>query len=227
MSEAIAALDGARTLARGDNLARDRWSVWSGSTRTPVDFKPMPKRLAVRLWHDARKFERQTRKPRHQDGAIGRNGLAVLHALLFDFLHYATGELTPTRAAIARAACISVRSVDRGLAKLKAAGALEWTKRCEESIENGIYGLRQKASAYFVLAQSRWRGFWQAPEAPPPYPETWGQTPPLPDPIALAGMVRAEGGSHRAMLAALALDPRDALAGSLGRFAALVFARNS
>jgi hypothetical protein len=215
-----AALDGAQT------LARDRWPVWSGSSRTPVDFKPMPKRMAVRLWHDARKFERQTRKPRHQDGAVGRNGLAVLHALLFDFLHYATGELTPTRAAIARAANISVRSVDRGLAKLKAAGALEWTKRCEESIENGIYGLRQKASAYFVLAQTQWRGFWQAPEPPLPYPEAWGQTPPLPDPIATAGMVRAQGGSRTAILAALACDPRDGLASSLARLGAGVYARN-
>jgi hypothetical protein len=40
----------------------------------------VPKRKAVRLWHDARRFERQTRKPGAQDGYIGRNGLAVLHA---------------------------------------------------------------------------------------------------------------------------------------------------
>jgi hypothetical protein len=44
------------------------WPVWSGSTRKPVAFQPMSKRQAVRLWHDARKFERQTHKPGAQDG---------------------------------------------------------------------------------------------------------------------------------------------------------------
>jgi hypothetical protein len=38
-------------------------------------------RQAVRLRHEAheaRRFERQTRRPGKQDGTIGRNGLAVL-----------------------------------------------------------------------------------------------------------------------------------------------------
>ncbi len=25
-----------------------------------------------------------------------------------------------------------------------------------------------------MLAQGQWRGFWQAPDTPPPYPEAWG-----------------------------------------------------
>ena len=193
------------------------WPVWSGSTRKPVQFQPMPRRVAVRKWHDARRFERQTRQPGKQDGALGRNGLAVLHAFLFDFLNHRTGQLTPTRATIARAANISIRSVDRGLAKLRAAGVINWIRQCAEEIENGIYRLRQQASAYFVLAQGQWRGFWQQPEAPAPDPEAWGKTPPLPDPIAMAGIVRAEGGSHAAQLEALACDPRDELAGSVAR----------
>ena len=201
------------------------WPVWSGSTRKPVQFQPMPRRQAVRTWHDARRLERQTRKPGHQDGAIGRNGLAVLHALLFDFINRATGELTPTRATIARAANISIRSVDRGLEKLKASGVINWIRRCEESIEGGIYRLRQKASAYFVLAQSQWRDFWQPPEAPLPYPEAWGETPPLPDPIAMATMAHAEGASHQAQLAALTCDPRDGLANSLARLFSAIQSR--
>ena len=64
----------------------------------------MPKRQAVRLYHDARRFERQTRQPGRQDGALGRNGLAVLHALLFDFLNYASGRLDPSYARIAEKA---------------------------------------------------------------------------------------------------------------------------
>ena len=76
------------------------WPVWSGSTRKPVQFQPMTRREAVRRWHDARHFERQTREKGKQDGALGRNGLAVLHALLFDFLNHRTGQLDPTRATL-------------------------------------------------------------------------------------------------------------------------------
>jgi hypothetical protein len=203
------------------------WPVWGGSTRKPVQFMPMPKRRAVKLWHDARRLERQTRRPGHQDGAIGRNGLAILHALLFDFINRATGELTPTRATIARAANISIRSVDRGLEKLKASGVINWIRRCEESMEDGIYRLRQKASAYFVLAQSLWLGFWQAPEAPPPYPEAWGRTPPLPDPVEMAVMVHAEGGSHAAQLEALTCDPSNELANALASWFTAVTTRKA
>ena len=198
------------------------WPVWSGSTRKPVQFQPMTRRQAVKIWHDARSLERQTRQKGKQDGAIGRNGLATLHAFLFDFLNHKTGQLDPTRATIARRANISIRSVDRGLAKLKAAGVLNWIRQCVEEIENGIYRLKQKASAYFVLAQSHWRGFWQAPEAPPPYPDTWGKTSPLPCPIEMAETVHAEGGSMAAKLDALACDPRDQIANGLaGLFSAI------
>jgi len=54
------------------------WPVWKDSARAEVKFHPMPRRQAVRLFHDARRYERQTRKFGRQDGAIGRNGLAIL-----------------------------------------------------------------------------------------------------------------------------------------------------
>ena len=100
------------------------WPVWRDSTTRPMKFQPLPKRQAVQLYHKARRFERQTRRPGKQDGALGRNGLAVLHALIFDCLNYASGRLDPSYARIAEKACISVRSVARGLASLKAAGVL-------------------------------------------------------------------------------------------------------
>ena len=91
------------------------WPVWRESTTKEVKFQPMAKKQAVHLWHDARRFERQTREKGKQDGAIGRNGLAVLHALLFDFLNYGSGALYPSYEAIAKQANICVRSVARGL----------------------------------------------------------------------------------------------------------------
>jgi len=69
------------------------------STRKEVKFQPLPKKKAVRLYHEARRFERQTRAAAskgHQDGALGRSGLMVLHALIFDFLNFATGALFPS-----------------------------------------------------------------------------------------------------------------------------------
>jgi hypothetical protein len=98
------------------------WPVWHDSARAEVKFHPLPKKQAVRIWHDARRFERQTRQAGRQDGALGRNGLAVLHALIFDFLNYASGRLDPGEAAIARMANISKRSVARGKAALQRCG---------------------------------------------------------------------------------------------------------
>jgi hypothetical protein len=65
--------------------------VWSDSTTNEVKFQPLPRRQAVKLYHRARDFERRTRQPGKQDGAIGRNGLAVLHSMIFDFLDFRTG----------------------------------------------------------------------------------------------------------------------------------------
>jgi len=154
------------------------WPVWRDSTTWEVKFQPMPKKQAVKLYHKARAFERQTRQPGKQDGALGRNGLAVLHALIFDILDYATGRLDPSYAKIAKKACISVRSAARGLASLKAAGVLNWLRRCAESWRDGRFCLEQETNAYAVLPTSQWRGYHELPEAPAPQPGTWGDHPP-------------------------------------------------
>ena len=193
------------------------WPVWRDSTTKEVKFQPMPKRQAVKLWHDARRFERQTRQPGKQDGAIGRNGLAVLQALLFDFLNYASGALYPSWAAIADKACISPRSVGRGLVKLKAAGVLNWLRRCVEHWIDGRFTLRQETNAYAVLPCSQWRGYSAPPPAPPPDPGTWGDHPPMGRAIDLAATVAREGGDLLARLAALESDSGDDLAVALAR----------
>ena len=122
--------------------ARAVWPVWRDSTSKEVKFQPLPKKKAVRLYHEARRFERQTRAaaPKgHQDGALGRNGLAVLHALIFDFLNFVSGALFPSIASIAHAANISPRSVSRGLAKLKESGVVNWLRRCAEDWQDGRF----------------------------------------------------------------------------------------
>jgi hypothetical protein len=193
------------------------WPVWRDSTTKEVKFQAMPKRQAVKLWHDARRFERQTRQPGKQDGAIGRNGLAVLQALLFDFLNYKSGALYPSWAAIAFKACISVRSVGRGLVMLKAAGVLNWLRRCVEDWIDGRFTLRQETNAYAVLPCSQWRGYRVPPPPPPPAPGTWGDHPPMPGAIELATIVGRDGGGMAARIAALESDAGDKLAAALAR----------
>lgn len=202
------------------------WPVWRDSTTAEVRFQPLPKKKATRLYHQARAFERQTRQPGRQDGALGRNGLAVLHALIFDFLDNVTGQLDPSYAAIARKACISVRSAARGLARLKLAGLLNWQRRSKPIEEDGNFLLKQDTNAYAVLPTSQWRGFFAWGEAPAPHPSIWGATPPLPPVTELAAADLAAGASRRTVLSVLESDPGDDLAAVLARLGRAMFGAN-
>src|SRR3954447_18347891 len=123
------------------------WPVWAQSSEKPVEFTPLPKKTAVKLWHRARDFDRQTRKKGGRGGALGPSALQVLHALIFDFLNFKTGRLDPSYAAIARMANLSPSTVAEGLKRLRALGILTWVRRCETRIENGRYTRRQRTNA--------------------------------------------------------------------------------
>jgi hypothetical protein len=156
------------------------WPVWSGSVAKPVRFAPMPKKAAVRLWHRARDFDRGTHQVGRHGGAVGHTALAVLHALVFDFLNHRTGRLDPSYAAIAAKAGVCVRTVATALARLRELGVLAWVRRCAESWQDGRFVLEQETNAYAVLPESQWRGYRPPPEPPGPAPGTWGEPPPLP-----------------------------------------------
>ena len=194
-----------------------------GSTTKPIRFMPLSRKEAARLWHQARRFECSTRRFGRQDGAVTRNGLAVLHAFLFDFLHYASGRLMPSHATIARKAGISERSVRRGLVALKAAGVVNWLRRCAEGMVGGRFTLRQESNAYALLPPSQWHGYHAPPPAPAPAAGTWGDHPPLPDTITAACAEFKAGASPSAIVAALAVDPGDGLANALARLGRGIF----
>ena len=171
------------------------------------------------MYHKARHFERQTRQRGKQNGALGRNGLAVLYVLLFDFLNYRSGRLDPSIKEIAKQACISPRSAARGLKSLKEAGVLTWVRRCRASRDDlGRHRLEQETNAYGVLPASQWKGFLAPPEAPPPHPTAWGAVPPLPPVTDQAAADRAAGGSFEAQLMILESDPGDPIAAMWARF---------
>jgi Helix-turn-helix domain len=163
------------------------YPVWSDSTSAEVRFQPMTKREARQLWDHARRFERQTREPGKHGGALGRIGLDVVYALTHDFLNFRSGALYPSQATIARAANCCEKSVERALKRLKAAGLLNWLRRCEPVVQpDGGFLLRQISNAYALLPCSQWKGYKPPPPPPPPAPTCWGARPPE-DPYAEAG----------------------------------------
>jgi hypothetical protein len=181
--------------------------VWRDSTTGDVKFHPLPKKQAVKLYHRARDFERRTRAPGKQDGRLGRNGLAVLHALIFDYLDFRTGRLDPGYAALARKACIGVRSVARGLQALKASGVLNWLRRCTATFKDGRCVLDQDTNAYAILPSSQWRGYVEPPEAPPPQSGTWGDHPcGMRAPMEEAVIEQRSGSGMTAVIKQLELD---------------------
>lgn len=206
--------------------ARSVWPVWRDSTAGEVSFAPLPKKQAIRLWHDARRFERQTRGFNRQDGAIGRNGLAILHALIFDCLNFVTGRLDPAYATIAKRAGISVRSVARGLVKLKAAGILNWIRRCSGRSGSHGWELAQDTNAYGLRSSGEWIGFRALPAPPPPDPRTLGAPEPV-DLLSLASIDLQSGVSLGALVGTLGADPSDALARSLAELGRGILGRES
>jgi hypothetical protein len=193
------------------------WPVWSESTRKEIKFQPVPKKAAVKLWHRARDFDRQTHQAGRHGGAVGHAALQVLHALIFDFLNYMSGRLDPSYAAIARKANVCQRTVATALQKLRRLGILNWVRRCAEGTRDGRFVLMQDTNAYAILPASQWRGYTVPPEPPPPDANTWGDHPALPCVKTQASAEHAAGGTLRQMVSILESDPTDALAATLAR----------
>ncbi len=204
------------------------WAVWANSTTVPVKSTPLPKKAAVRLWHRARAFDRQTRRAGHHGGAVGPTALAVLHVLVFDFLNWRTGRLDPSYSAIAKASNLCVRSVATAIKRLRDLGIINWTRRCAETrTDDGRFVLTQQSNAYAVMPASGWRGYHEPPDPPPPASGTWGDHPPLPCVLGMAIEERHHGGGMGRVLGILASDPADGLAAVLARIGAAVMRRQT
>jgi hypothetical protein len=220
LSHLLPALPGCTALGR----TYAPWAVWSGSVANPVRFAPLAKKAAVRLWHRARDFDRGTHEAGRHGGAVGPTGLAVLHALIFDFLNHRTGRLDPSYAAIAAKAGVCVRTVATALARLRELGILNWVRRCAESWRDGRFVLEQETNAYAVLPESQWHGYRPPPEPPAaPWPGTWGEPAPMPSALVQAALESDLAGKVQV----LASDPKDGLAAALARLGQAFLARNA
>ena len=194
--------------------SRAPWPVWRDSVAGEVRFVAMSRKAAARLWHAARRWDRDTHEPGRHGGVIGRTALAALYTLLFDYLNHRTGRLDPSLEAIARKAGCCRRAVVNAIRRLRGLGLLNWQRRCEEDRdETGRFRLRQRTNAYAVLPPSQWTGYRDA-DPPPPDPATLGAPERVPDLIE-AAVAALTGGEQRAALAALEADPKDRLAMAL------------
>src|SRR3954452_15433220 len=193
---------------------RAPWPVWRNSAAGPVRFAVMSRKQAAKLWHAARRWDRDTYQPGRHGGVIGRVALDVYYALALDFQNFRTGRLDPSLDAIARKAGCCRRTVVDALARLRDLGLLSWQRRCrEDKDELGRFRLRQETNAYAVLPPSQWRGYRDT-DPPPPSPDTLGAPERVPDPIE-AAVAEITQGQRKASLAALEADPRNALAMAL------------
>jgi len=199
--------------------------VWSGSTTQEIRFQPMPKKKAVKLWHRARDFDRQTKEKGKHGGAVGHTALQVLHALIFDRLNFASGRLDPSHADIARKANVCERTVRNALNRLRDLGILNWVRRCVESWRDGRFVLEQQTNAYAILPESQWRSYSPPPEPPAPMPGTWGDHPSLPSQLEQAADERHAGGTLLATARILALASPGGVEEALARLASTTHAR--
>jgi hypothetical protein len=124
-----ALMPGLPTYERPGTLAP--WPIWSGSCAKPVRFGGMPKKQAVKLYHQARVWNRQ-RRARGYGGALGSAAMRVLESLLFDFLNFRSGRLDPSYEGIARKTGLGRSTVAVALARLKELGIITWLRRCTE-----------------------------------------------------------------------------------------------
>jgi len=112
-------------------------------------FKVVDGQDKIALIELADAFERNTRR-KHAQGALKQSGRAVWRALILGFLNWKTGQLDPSIEKIAQWACISERSVSRGLNALREAGLLSWVNRIAVVVRNGIRQTAQISNAYRI-----------------------------------------------------------------------------
>ena len=193
------------------------WPVWHDSARAEVRFVPASRKAIARIWHKARRWDRETRQPGRHGGIVGRTALATLYALAFDFLNYRTGRLDPSLDQIAAKAGCCRRAVVNALARLRELGLLAWQRRCEEDRDTqGRFRLRQRTNAYGLLPPRQWKGYL---DDDPPVPDaaTLGAPEPVLAGADAAVAERAAGGTVEAALRHL-LESDDPAQTAMGRF---------
>lgn len=191
--------------------------VWSGSTTKPIRWIGVGKKVASKIWHSARTWDRQTRARGKHGGIIGRSALSVLYALLWDCLSWKNGRLDPSIDRIAELASLGRTATIDALKKLKQLKIIDWVRRCESYTDDtGHHRLRQLTNAYGVATPGQWPRP-KPPEPPAPHPQELGYPERHPEVLeaAIANLTSPEGAMTYGILMS---DQNDRLAVALAQF---------
>jgi hypothetical protein len=181
-----------------------KWPVWSGSVREVI-CHALDRAEAWRRFREAKKIIKGL-------PYRGRNNVLAVFEALMEIMHFDTGECFPAYDTIGVKAGVSDTTVWRAIRWLKAHGFIWWHRRYKAIEGQGFFEVFQDSNAYVFLPPSHWRGYR---DAPPPHPDTWCKTEPMPSLIVQAKAFASEGGTAEAVASLLESDPADELAQSL------------
>lgn len=102
---------------------------WRGGSVYAADFRPLDRNQRAKILFLAEALDRRTKQPGRHGGVIGRTGLAVLRALVTQFLNSATGRLDPSIASIAKAANVARSTAQEALKRLELVGIIDRVRR--------------------------------------------------------------------------------------------------
>lgn len=191
-------------------------AVWHDSTTQNVKWHPTSKKMASKIWHNARLWDRSSRVQGKHGGAIGRPALAVLYALLWDCLNWKTGQLDPSIDTLSRLASVGRTATINALKRLKSLKIITWIRRTAHGHDaDGHFRLRQLTNAYGVATPDQ----WPRPNPPPPpdpHPSTLGFPEPIEDTLQQAIAATTAGDTSKTY-SLLMSDQTDRLAVALAQ----------
>jgi len=144
-----------RSIRQADRGLAMRFRRKARFVRDPLAVStPLDRNARARIIHFAETYERNTKAPGQRMGALGLTGLAVLKALLFQFM--GRGGLTcPSYTALQRATGLCRQTIARALDRLERAGIIKRIQRIvrERTVDQGreLVVARQGSNLYSFM----------------------------------------------------------------------------
>lgn len=204
------------------------WKVHKGSYRVEPQRQVLTRKFAYECYRLARQHDRAGRCTRGSRGTIGQSAMAVLEALIHDFLNYTTGRLDPSYERLAQAANLTRSTVAIALNKLRDLGIISWIRRCSGRNTTDGWRLEQDTNSYAIELPENWVGYKRPASMQHRIePSEIGAHPPLPDVQTMAVAHLNTGGSIETAISILKDEPADKLAAALAEFGRLVLKSES